>query len=228
MIPPLHGTIFCTENINSTSFMDNQLENREDRFVIGDIGESQSFLADTDTSGTLSGDNKTLTKLFEEQCFKTPDSIAIVFGQSAYTYGELNERSNRLARYLQRKGVTEEVLVPICMNRSLEMIVGILGIMKAGGAYVPIDVNFPIERIHYILSDIGANLLLGGGEIMTILEGRLPVNVINIQRDSGGVRREFTKALTAFDPGVCALYKRNDRASERGDGRATAGGADVQ
>ena len=74
------------------------------------------------------------------------------------TYRELNERSNQLAHYLQNKGVKAETLVPICIERGIEMIIGIFGILKAGGAYVPIDPEYPEERIRYILEDTAASI----------------------------------------------------------------------
>ena len=69
----------------------------------------------------------------------------------------MNEKSNQLARYLQKQGVKSETLVPVCIERSIEMIVGILGIIKAGGAYVPVDPDYPPDRITYMLEDTGAS-----------------------------------------------------------------------
>ncbi|MBK8549766.1 MAG: amino acid adenylation domain-containing protein [Ignavibacteria bacterium] len=104
--------------------------------------------------------DKTIIDLFEEQVSKTPDAAAVIFEQEKLTYKELNERSNRLAHYLQSKGVKAETLVPICIERGIEMITGILGILKAGAAYVPIDPEYPEERIRYILEDTKASIVL--------------------------------------------------------------------
>ncbi|MBB6498472.1 non-ribosomal peptide synthetase [Pedobacter cryoconitis] len=104
--------------------------------------------------------DKTITDLFEEQVWKTPDAVAVVEEDKFLTYAELNHRANRLARYLKYRGVKTETLVPICTNRSLDMIVGILGILKAGGAYVPVDPAYPQERIRFMLEDTGSRLLL--------------------------------------------------------------------
>ena len=90
--------------------------------------------------------DKSFIDLFEEQVVKTPGNVAVVFEQQQLSYGELNESANMLAHYLQSKGVKEETLVPLYMERGLEMMVAILGIMKAGGAYVPIDADLPTER----------------------------------------------------------------------------------
>nr|WP_231505345.1 non-ribosomal peptide synthetase [Paenibacillus massiliensis] len=102
----------------------------------------------------------TLHQIFEAQAESRPEKIALVFEDHHLTYKELNERSNALARTLRNKGVQPDQVVGIMVERSLEMIVGILGILKAGGAYVPIDPEFPEERIRYMLEDSGAQLLL--------------------------------------------------------------------
>ncbi|WP_336604367.1 amino acid adenylation domain-containing protein, partial [Paenibacillus sp. MMS18-CY102] len=104
--------------------------------------------------------DKTIHELFEEQVERTPESIAIVFEDKLLTYRELNERANRLARTLRAEGMQPNQLVGILAERSLEMMVGIMGILKAGGAYVPIDSDYPEERIRYMLEDSGAKLLL--------------------------------------------------------------------
>ncbi|MGG3840811.1 amino acid adenylation domain-containing protein, partial [Paenibacillus thiaminolyticus] len=103
---------------------------------------------------------KTIHQLVEEQAERTPNQVAVVYEDSCLTYRELNERANRLARTLIAEGVQPEQLVGILVERSLEMIAGILAIMKAGGAYVPIDPEYPEERIGYMLEDSGAKLLL--------------------------------------------------------------------
>jgi amino acid adenylation domain-containing protein len=104
--------------------------------------------------------NKTIHELFEEQADKTPDNIAVVYEDSQLTYRELNERANQLARVLREKGVVPDSIVGIMVERSLEMIIGIMGILKAGGAYLPIDPEYPKDRIEYMLEDSGAGILL--------------------------------------------------------------------
>ena len=103
---------------------------------------------------------KCVHELFEEQAGRTPDAIALVFEGQQLTYGELNNRSNQLAWHLRRMGVGPEVLVGICMERSLEMVIGLLGILKAGGAYVPLDPQYPKERLAFMLEDSGVTVLL--------------------------------------------------------------------
>ena len=104
---------------------------------------------------------KTFSTLFEEQVEKTPNKIAVVFEDKMLTYKELNEKANSLAYFLRNKqNVKRESTVGIMVNRSLEMIVAILGVMKAGGVYIPIDPNFPEDRINYMLETSSASILL--------------------------------------------------------------------
>ncbi|PFB27750.1 non-ribosomal peptide synthetase [Bacillus cereus] len=109
--------------------------------------------------------NKTIQELFEEQVEKSPENIAVICNNEKLTYKELNEKSNSLARVLQKKGITENDIIGIMVNRSLEMIIGILGILKAGGAYLPIDPEYPNDRISYMLDDSKASILLVENEL---------------------------------------------------------------
>jgi len=104
--------------------------------------------------------NKTITALFEEQVALAPDAIALSFGEQQLTYRELEEQSNRVAHYLRKQGVKEGVMVPLCMERSIHLIVSILGILKAGGAYVPLDPAYPKDRIAYMLQDTASKLVV--------------------------------------------------------------------
>jgi amino acid adenylation domain-containing protein len=103
---------------------------------------------------------KCLHQLFEEQVALNPEQIAVVFEDQKLTYRELNSRANQLAHYLQSLGVGSNVLVGICVERSLETIIGILGIFKAGGAYLPLDPSNPADRLEYILKDARVNILI--------------------------------------------------------------------
>jgi surfactin family lipopeptide synthetase A len=99
-------------------------------------------------------------QLFEAQAGRTPNAIAVVFEKQFLTYSELNTRANQLAHSLQKLGVGPDVLVGICVERSLEMLVGLLGILKAGGAYVPLDPAYPPERLSFMLEDAKVPVLL--------------------------------------------------------------------
>ena len=99
-------------------------------------------------------------ELFETQAARRPDALAVTFEDKALTYGELNARSNRLAHYMRRRGVGPETLVALCMDRSLEMVIAILGVLKAGGAYLPLDLVYPRERLKTILDDAQCPVIL--------------------------------------------------------------------
>lgn len=99
-------------------------------------------------------------QLFEEQVKRTPDAIALVFGEEHLSYGELNRRANQLARQLGDLGVGPEVCVGLFLERSIELVVGILGILKAGGAYVPLDPGYPKQRLAFMLADVQAPVIV--------------------------------------------------------------------
>ncbi|MEM7594672.1 MAG: amino acid adenylation domain-containing protein, partial [Cyanobacteria bacterium P01_A01_bin.83] len=99
-------------------------------------------------------------QLFEEQVKLNPHSVAVVFEDQQITYQELNNKANQLAHYLRSLGVGSDVLVGICIERSIEMVVGLLGIVKAGGAYAPLDPDYPEERLSYMLDDSEVKMLL--------------------------------------------------------------------
>jgi len=109
---------------------------------------------------------KCVHELFEEKATKNPDNIAIIFENQSITYQELNTRANQVGNYLQRKGVAPEVLVGVCMGRSQDMIVNLLGILKAGGAYVPLDPQFPTERLNVIIEDANISLVVTQDEFI--------------------------------------------------------------
>ncbi|WPD23245.1 MAG: amino acid adenylation domain-containing protein [Candidatus Electrothrix scaldis] len=139
--------------------------------------ETEQLIAWNDTTTEYPAD-RTLADLFEEQAAKTPENIAVVFPSAGsgraedqqLTYRELNEKANQLAHALLELGVQADTLVGICAERSLEMIIGLLGILKAGGAYVPLDPDYPEERLRFMLQDCGAEILL----TQTRLHERLP------------------------------------------------------
>jgi amino acid adenylation domain-containing protein len=107
-----------------------------------------------------SADEYCVHHLFEEQVRRTPDAVAVMFEDSMLTYRELNLWANKLAHYLLRLGVQPEVLVGICMERCLEMVVAMLGILKTGGGYVPLDPQYPRERLTLVLADTDSTVLL--------------------------------------------------------------------
>ena len=136
-------------------------------------------------------------QLFEQQVEKAPDAIALVFNDQQLTYRQLNNQSNQLAHYLIDQGVGPELRVGLCVERSLDMIVGMLGILKAGGAYVPIDPSYPQQRKEFLISDSGITLLL----LQSSLKETIPVQS-NIQYFYLNRQRELLLAYSQALPDI--------------------------
>ena len=122
--------------------------------------EKQQILVEWNGTKADYPQDRCIHQLFEQQAEQTPDAVAVVFEDEQLTYKELNQRANQLAHHLGNLGVGPEVLVGICVERSLDMVVGLLGILKAGGAYVPLDPEYPTERLSFMLQDAGVQVLL--------------------------------------------------------------------
>src|SRR6185437_14372989 len=133
------------------------------------------------------------------------ESTAVVFGEERLSYGELNRRANRLAHYLRELGVGLESRVGVCVERGLEMMVGVLGVLKAGGAYVPLDPGYPLERLSYMLEDSGAEVLLTQKHVQERLwKAELGITVVDLGegqwQQSGQEQRD--ENITAGSIGV--------------------------
>ncbi|MEH2199086.1 non-ribosomal peptide synthetase [Nostoc sp.] len=122
--------------------------------------ERQQLLVEWNDTTREYPQDQCIHQLFEAVVEQCPDTVAVVFENEQLTYRELNALANQLAHYLQTLGVKPEVMVGICVERSLEMVVGLLGILKAGGAYVPLDPTYPLERLQYMLEDSAVSVLL--------------------------------------------------------------------
>ncbi|NEP15181.1 MAG: AMP-binding protein, partial [Symploca sp. SIO2C1] len=121
--------------------------------------ERQQLLVAWNNTKTDYPTDKCIHELFEAQVEKTPEAIALVFEEQRLTYSQLNSKANQLAHHLQELGVKQQMLVGICVERSLEMIVGLLAILKAGGAYVPLDPSYPPSRLNYMICDAQLSLV---------------------------------------------------------------------
>jgi amino acid adenylation domain-containing protein len=131
-----------------------------------------------------------LHELFEEQAVRTPDAVAVMYESSHLTYRELNEKANQLAHHLRRSGVAPDVVVPICMERSLELLVGLLGVLKAGGAYLPLEPSDPVERLAAILAETKVTVILTQERFAETCAGAQK-RVLNLDRL--GLGRESTR-----------------------------------
>ncbi|HEV2735730.1 MAG TPA: amino acid adenylation domain-containing protein, partial [Longimicrobiaceae bacterium] len=129
-------------------------------------------------------------QLFEAQARRTPDAVAVVCGDDSLTYRELDTRANRLARHLVRLGVGPEVRVGLCLERSLELMACILGVMKAGGAYVPVDPSHPAERIGYVFEDSGVSVVLTQERVLDGLPEAGGARVVAVDRAWPGIAAE--------------------------------------
>ncbi len=138
-------------------------------------------------------------QLFEAQVERTPEATALVYEDQQLTYGELNARANRLAHHLRSLGVGPEVLVGVCLERSLELVVGLLAVLKAGGAYVPLDPSYPAERLAFMLEDTQAPVLLTQQRSLA----RLPAysgHTLCLDRDAA----RFAQHPETNPPGSCS------------------------
>ena len=136
------------------------------------------------TAAEFPGD-KTLHRLFEEQVERTPGHPAAIFKKQTLTYRELDEKANRLARLLRRKGVEPDHTVAIMTERSLEMMVGLMAILKSGGAYLPISPDYPAKRINHLLLDSSTKILLTQGKFVDKIKANLEaaIEIINLEAE---------------------------------------------
>ncbi len=157
--------------------------------------ERQKLVADwNNTTVDFPGKALCLDRWIEKQAARTPNDVALICGQQKLTYGELDCRANQLARHLRGLGVGPDVLVGLCVDRSLEMVVAILGVLKAGGAYVPLDPSFPQNRLTYMVQDSQMSVLLTHRG----LQGKLPVLpsiVIHLDSDWDEVSKQSSAPL---------------------------------
>ncbi|WP_162911640.1 non-ribosomal peptide synthetase [Streptomyces koyangensis] len=141
-------------------------------------GERERLIADNaEVAEMVSG--VTLPELFERQVVRAPDAVALVSGGVGLSYGELDARANRLARYLIGRGVGPESVVAVVLERSVEQVVALLGVMKAGGAYLPVDPSHPAERIAYMLHDARPVAAVTIGDLSLVLPPQLPHVVLD-------------------------------------------------
>jgi tyrocidine synthetase-3 len=154
--------------------------------------EKERLLQEFNDTATAYLPDVTIAELFNEQVILTPERIALEYQGKTISYRTLDESSNQFAHFLRKKGVTKGMLVPICIDRSPEMIIGILGIMKSGAAYVPIDPAYPQERIAYMLSDINPAVIVSDTYYKELFEEFPSSSKIFMDRDRIAFEMEIT------------------------------------
>jgi amino acid adenylation domain-containing protein len=162
--------------------------------------------------------NQCIHQLFETQVTHTPDAVAVCFEDKRLTYTELNSRANRLASYLQTLGIGPEVCVALCMERSLEMVVGLLGIVKAGGAYVPVDPGYPLERQAFMLTHSQARVVLTQRRLLEKLPRHDAVTVC-LDTDELSIAQASVEGAPASVEAknlVCVLYTSGSTGKPKG------------
>jgi amino acid adenylation domain-containing protein len=136
--------------------------------LLGEV-EHDQLVHEWNNTGADYPKDKCVHELFAAQAARTPDAVAVVFKHEQLNYDELDRRSNQVANYLQRLGVGPEVIVGLCVERSIEMVIGLLGIMKAGGAYLPLDPSYPQERLAFMLADSQAPIVVTHSSVLDVL-----------------------------------------------------------
>ncbi|MEO5728081.1 MAG: condensation domain-containing protein, partial [Byssovorax sp.] len=133
-------------------------------------------------------------EIFEAQAARTPEAIALVFEGNSLTYRELDQRSNQLARALQKHGVGPEVLVGVCLERSIELVIALYGVLKAGGAYVPLDPEYPKDRLAFLLADTNVPVLLTQAHLEAVLPPH-PAEVLRLDTGWPAIAGELDSPL---------------------------------
>src|SRR6185312_2832296 len=148
--------------------------------------------------------DQTIHQLFEAQVERTPDAPALIFEQQQITYQDLNRQANQLAHFLQQAGVGPEELVGICMERSIEMVIGLLGILKANGAYVPLDPAYPRKRLAFMLEDARPAVLLTQKRLIERLPSHQQIICLDsdwqviVEQSEGNVLNNISSANVAY------------------------------
>jgi amino acid adenylation domain-containing protein len=198
----------------------------EDAPVFLSESERHRLLVEWNRTAANYPQDKTIHELFEAQVEQTPDAVALVFEGGKLTYRELNGRANQLAHHLRKLGIGPEKLVGLFMERSLELVVGLLGILKAGGAYLPMDPKYPQERVEFMLADAQPQVILtqvslrerlpaGCGEIVLLDKQVATAPIFPVNPSSGDLRPQtgnlayviFTSGSTGKPKGVAIEHR---------------------
>ncbi len=143
--------------------------------------ESQQLIIEWNDTETTYFHGNCIHEWFEEQVERTPDAIALIFEEQQLSYRDLSRRSNQLAHYLQSLGIGPEIPVGLCLKRSVEMIIGLLGILKAGGVYIPLDPEYPEERLVFMLLDTKSPVVLTHGPLYDSMNKLINIETLEIK-----------------------------------------------
>ncbi|BCL84575.1 amino acid adenylation domain-containing protein [Ktedonobacteria bacterium brp13] len=158
------------------------------------LAETSRLLREWNTAAPPLLESILVHQRFEAQVERTPDAVAVIFGEQRLTYQQLNMRANQLARYLQLHMVRPNILIGLSLERSLDMVVGLLGILKAGGAYVPLDPAYPSERLAYLLAETQVPILLTQQSLLKRF-GAHQTSVLCLDRDWPKIAQQSTANL---------------------------------
>lgn len=166
-------------------------------------GEKRTVLSEWNDTAHRWNDDKCIHELFEARVAETPDATALHFNDTSLSYLELNAAANRLARYLRSCNVGPDKRVAICVERGVNMILGLLAILKAGGAYVPLDPSFPPDRLEYMLADSEAKILLCESSTVTRIRGLKDAPpIVNLSTDSERWATQSPNNINRAESGV--------------------------
>ena len=181
--------------------------------------EARSYVQWNDTSREYEGG--WIHELVEEQARTRPDAIAVVFEEEQISYGELNRQANVWAHRLRMEGVGADTAVGVCLERSVELVVGLLAVMKAGGAYLPLDPGYPEQRLGYMLEEAGARVVLTKGEVGS----RLPATVVQLRMDGEAGEGEESDPKSEVEAGnlIYIIYTSGSTGRPKGVGNTHGG-----
>ncbi|MDQ3258528.1 MAG: amino acid adenylation domain-containing protein, partial [Acidobacteriota bacterium] len=176
----------------------------DDVRLLSEDEELQQLVAWNSTQASYP-EEKTIHQLFEEQARRSPGNTAVVFGDTRLTYREVDERANQLAHHLRDQGVKADTLVAMCLNKSAEMIVALLGVLKAGGAYLPMDPAYPEDRLRFMIEDSGVSHLITTQALLDSVPVKVN-SVILLDADGEGIGRQETSTPSPIAGAVNLAY----------------------
>ncbi|WP_431041735.1 amino acid adenylation domain-containing protein [Streptomyces sp. P1-3] len=177
--------------------------------VLGEVERRRVLTEWNDTAVEVPESSKTLSRLFEAQVVRTPDAVAVVAEGVEVSYGELDARANQVARYLITQGVGVESVVGVRLERSVDLVVALLGVLKAGAAYLPVDPQLPAERVEFMLADAGASVVVSAetfSSLAGVESGALSESERGVLRGDQAAYVLFTSGSTGRPKGVVVSH----------------------